>query len=377
MQIKSLRSEEFLKKHKFFKFLLPQDPESDLISRYRNKFVLIDGDKGAGKTSLKVALLSIFHQLNKFREHEFIKYKLYELVRRGFFRKSEYKDVDILELNRELYNKGLPVLEPEDYLNIDIDINNPPHAIYDTDFSALELDKEGNVLAESHDVEFSQIRMPNKKKKFKTFLPYAVIASSEDIDIENNSKADALDLSKYEWNKKQRHPGYTQLAETQYGETVAKWQRRNVDVLIYIKKRRDKFKCCFNNKKATVWGETKHRKCVKSTWEVWLYEGQRIVQKCGFNHLAPLSKAEQRLLATKPTEELILRSQIKVAKITFKGKINDYYDSSSCEGEFYADFAGFNLEEKISLRPNYTAKDIEQRFQKRNTEPPPEPPNKS
>lgn len=150
MQIKSLRSEEFLKNHKLFKFLLPQDPESDLISRYRNKFILIDGDKGAGKTSLKVALLSIFHQLNKFREHEFIKYKLYELVRRGFFRKSEYKDVDILELNRELYNKGLPVLETEDYLNIDIDINNPPHAIYDTDFSALELDKEGNVLAESH-----------------------------------------------------------------------------------------------------------------------------------------------------------------------------------------------------------------------------------
>lgn len=371
MKIRSLAMENFLNNHKLLHILLPQEQESDLISRYRNKFILIDGDKGFGKTSLKVALLSIFHQLNKFKEHEFIKYKLYELVRRGFFRKNEYKDVDILKLNQELYNQNLPTLEPEDYLNIDIDINNPPHAIYDTDFSALELDKKGNILTESHDVEFSQIRMPDKNKKFKTFLPYAVIASSEDIDIENNSKADALDLSKYEWNKKQRHPGYTQLAETQYGETVAKWQRRNVDILIYIQKRIDKFKWCFNNKKQSVWGETKHKRCFKTTWNVWLYEGQRIVQKCGFNHLAPLNKAEQRLLSSKPTEELILRSQIKVARITFKGKINDYYDSSSCEGEFYANFTGFKINEKTSLRPDYTARDIELRFQKRSAEEPP------
>lgn len=370
MKIKSLRTENFLNNHKLFYWLLPQDRESDLISRFRNKFILIDGDKGAGKTSLKVALLSIFHQLNKYSEHEFIKFKLYELIKRGFFRKAEFKDVDIMKLNQELYNKGLPTLVPEDYLNIDIDVNNPPHAIYDTDFSALELDKTGSIIEETHDVEFSQIRMPDKKKKFKTFLPYAVIASSEDIDIENNSKADALDLSKYEWNKKQRHPGYTQLAETQYGETVAKWQRRNVDVLIYIKKRRDKFKWCFYNNKQSVWGETKHKRCYKTVWEVWLYEGQRIVQKCGFNHLAPLSRAEQRILASKPTEELILRSQIKVAQIAFKGKINDYYDSSSCEGEFYADFAGFNINERTSLRPDYTAKDIEKRYQKRCAEEP-------
>ena len=85
MQIKSLFWEQFLKRHKALNWLLPQEPTSDLISQYRNKYILIDGDKGAGKTSLKVALLSIFHQLNKFTEHEFIKFKLYELIRRGFF----------------------------------------------------------------------------------------------------------------------------------------------------------------------------------------------------------------------------------------------------------------------------------------------------
>ncbi len=369
MQIKSLFWENLLKQHRMLYWLLPQDPASDLISRYRNKSILIDGDKGAGKTSLKTALLAIFYQLNKFTEQRFIRYKLYELIKRGFFRKPYYKGIDILKLNQELYQKGLPTLTPEDYCNLDIDLNDPPHSIYDTEYSALELDKNYNVLEESHDVEFSEVRMPNKKKKFKTFLPYAVIASSEDIDLENNSKEDALDKGKYEWNKKQRHPGYTQLNETQYGETVAKWQRRTVDVLIYIKKRYDKFKWCLsNNNPNQTWGESKHRKQIESTWLVWLYEGQNLVKTCGYDHKAPLTKKEQELLLTKPTEELLLRAQIKTAKISFKGNINTYYDSSACEGEFYADFNGFNVNEKTSLRPNYDASDIEARYNKRNAE---------
>ena len=100
MQYKSLRQEEFFNNHsKLFKHWLPQDPNSDIISNYRNKYILIDGDKGAGKTSLKTAILSIFYQLNHFREQQFIKFKLYDLIKRGFFRKKEYQNVDILKLN--------------------------------------------------------------------------------------------------------------------------------------------------------------------------------------------------------------------------------------------------------------------------------------
>lgn len=366
MQIKSLFWEQFLKRHKVLNWLLPQEPTSDLISQYRNKYILIDGDKGAGKTSLKVALLSIFYQLNKFTENEFIKFKLYELIRRGFFRKPGFKDVNILKLNQELFNNGLPTLEPEDYCEIDIDINNPPHAIYDTDYSVLQFYKD-NIISETHDVDFSEIRMPNKKKNFKTFLPYAVIASSEDIDLENNSKEDSLDKSKYEWNKKQRHPGYTQIAETQYGETVAKWQRRSVDVLIYIQKRIDCYKWVFNNKSPS-WGENKHCKRYKSIWCVWLYDGQRCVQKCGYNHLSPLTKKEANMLYKSPTEELKLRASIKELYITFYGDITKHYDSTSAEGEFYAGFEGFKINEGLSLRPNYTAADIEERFEKRNAD---------
>lgn len=367
MQYKSLRQEEFFNNHsRLFKHWLPQAPNSDIISNYRNKYILIDGDKGAGKTSLKTAILSIFYQLNHFREQQFIKFKLYDLIKRGFFRKKEYQNVDILKLNQELYNKGLKTLTPNDYCDIDIDIDNPPHAIYDTEFSALLIDKNDKIVEETHDIDFEEIRMPNQKRKFKSLLPYSVVASSEDIDLANNSKADTLDVSKYEFNKKQRHNGITQIAETQYGETVAKWQRRSVDVLIYIQRRYDKFKFCWNNKNPTTWGETKHRIRISSTWYCWIYEGQRVVQRCGYSHLAPLSSLENKLLERNPTEELILRSQIKTCKITFKGNINKHYDSEACQGEFYADFTGFNITEKKSLRPDYTAKDVNDRYIQRN-----------
>lgn len=367
MQYKSLKQEEFFNNHnKLFRKFLPQTPDSDLISKYRNKYILIDGDKGAGKTSLKTALLCIFYQLNHFREQQFIKFKLFDLIKRGFFRKKEYQNVDILKLNQELYAKGLNILTPEDYCDLDIDIDNPPHAIYDTEFSALTLDKDDNPLELSHDIDFEEIRMPNAKRKFKTLLPYSVVASSEDIDLANNSKADTLDVSKYEFNKKQRHNGITQLAETQYGETVAKWQRRSVDVLIYIQRRYDKFKFCWNNKNPTTWGETKHKRKIRSTWYCWIYEGQRVVQRCGYSHLAPLSTLENSLLQRNPTEELILRSQIKTCKITFKGNINKHYDSEACQGEFYANFNGFNINEQKSLRPDYTAKDVNDRYDLRN-----------
>lgn len=367
-EIKTLKMENFLKKYKFLHRFLPQNPNSDLISQYRNKYILIDGDKGAGKTSFKTALLAIFYQNNAHREHEFIKYKLYDLIRRGFFRKKEYKNVDILKVNQELYSKGLRTLEPEDYCDIDIDIYNPPHAIYDTEYSVLSFDNEQPTEL-THDLDFGQIRMPNNKKKYKTFLPYAVIASSEDIDLDNNSKQDQLDKSKYEWNKKQRHPGYTQIAETQYGETVAKWQRRSVDVLIYIKRRGSVLRWCLNNQNPDYEaGETKHKKCLKSTWDIWIYDGQRIVQKCGYDHLSPLTEKERSMALKTPTEELILRGQIRTARIVFNGNINKYYDSSACEGEFYACFKGFNVDERTSLSPNYTCSDIETRFQKRNAE---------
>lgn len=366
MRYKSLLQESFFNSHsKLFKRFLPQDPNCDLISKYRDKYILLDGDKGAGKTSLKTALLSIFYQLNFFTEQQFIKYRLYKLVSRGFFRKKEYQDVDILKLNQELYAKGLKTLTPEDYCNIDIDINNPPHAIYDTEFSALTLDKKDKVIEESHDIEFDEIRMPNEKKKFKSFLPYAVIASSEDIDLENNSKIDNLDISKYEFNKKQRHNGITQIAETQYGDTIAKWQRRTIDVLIYIQGRYDKFKFCFNNPNPT-WGETNHKKRISSTWVCWLYDTQNLVKSAGFDHKAPLSELEKEILLTNPTESLILRSHIKILTITFKGNINRHYDSEACQGEFYANFQGFKIDEKKSLRPDYTAKDINDRYNSRN-----------
>ena len=228
------------------------------------------------------------------------------------------------------------------------------------------IDKNDKIIEETHDIDFEEIRMPNQKRKFKSLLPYSVVASSEDIDLANNSKADTLDVSKYEFNKKQRHNGITQIAETQYGETVAKWQRRSVDVLIYIQRRYDKFKFCWNNKNPTTWGETKHRIKVSSRWYCWIYEGQRVVQRCGYSHLAPLSTLENKLLERNPTEELILRSQIKTCKITYKGNINKHYDSEACQGEFYADFTGFNITEKKSLRPDYTAKDVYDRYIQRN-----------
>lgn len=275
-----------------------QDYKSNLIAIFRDKYIGIDGvTTGAGKTSLLTALQAIFYYFNNKKEYKFRKQKF-----------KWYKLTGQACGNQEV----------------------PEHAMYSNYGNKLKI---GKKFVEPHDVDYGEIRMPNKEDKpFQYFLHGSVIAISEDIELANDNLSEQkIDKTKLEFLKKKRHGHITLLAETQFLRRVAKWERERMDCLIYVwREREDKH---FFNKR------------IKTTWNVWIYTGNEEVLNCGFKHEPPLSPTEWKQYA-KGTK-FGGREYIQERQITFYGDINKYYDPVEHETEFTKGCKKFTFREKF------------------------------
>lgn len=273
-----------------------QDYSSNLIAIFRDYYIGIDGVRtGAGKTSLLTALQAIFYYFNNKKEYKFRKKKFEYYRRTG-------QAVGWSEI--------------------------PPHAMYSNYGNRLKI---GKKQVEPYDVEYDEIRMPNKEKPFQYFPFGSVITISEDIELENDNLSEQkIDKTKLAFLKKKRHGHITLLAETQKLKRVAKWERERIDCLIYVWCEREDKKL-FNRR-------------IKTTWDVWIYCGNDEVLECGFKHEPPLTDAEWKQY--KKGAKFGGREFIQERTIVFYGDINKYYDPLEHEEEFTQGAQKFTLRSK-------------------------------
>ena len=276
-----------------------QDYSSNLIAIFRDYYIGIDGVRtGAGKTSLLTALQVIFYYFNNKKEYKFRKKKFEYYRRTG-------QAVGWSEI--------------------------PPHAMYSNYENRLKI---GKRQVEPFDVEYDEIRMPNKEKPFQYFPFGSVIALSENIELDNDNLSEQkIDKTKLDFLKKKRHGHITILAETQKLKRVAKWERERFDCLIYVwREREDKYF---------------FKRRIKTTWYIWIYCGNDEVLECGFKHEPPLTDAEWKQY--KKGARFGGREYIQEKTIVFYGDINEYYNPLEYETGFTKGAKAFTLRKKTRM----------------------------
>lgn len=258
-----------------------QNKKYDLISEFECSYIGIQGEEGAGKTSLLTALLIVHHQHRNKDKSKLLKRKL------KHFNRENQTDVDV----------------PDTFIYTDFDNKVTPKTWRNY-------------------VEFNQIRMPNEDKESFIYFPYgAVIATSESFDIENNKieKSSKLDMERYKFIKKRRHNHITLISETQDLDAGAKWERTKFRTIISAKE------CRVYHWFGCSWLPVR-----KVKWKVWIYHGSKQLVKLAFNDIPPLTKFERKNSIYNGE----YRTMIEEREITFKGNIFKYYDSEECEEEF-------------------------------------------
>ena len=325
-----------------------QNPEFDLISKYRGRYISIMGNKGSGKTSFLVAIKNIFFQLNRQIELEKHIQDVLNLRARGFnnikplthlIYGDDGKGHTICKLG--LGQIDYKAMKKEWFKNFFRPKNKKNNEI---------IFVKGTEPAREHYFDFNKARMPNFEEPYIHFPKGSILTTSELVDRVYNSKGDKneIDINKLDFIQKIRHKNITLIDETQLWSRCQKWLRDTLDILIIlpVNARKDKY---LNGQR------------ISTTWEYWLYNGSNELKEAGFNGVAPFTKKELKNLDKTKTNSL--KTQIEVKTLTFYGDIEKLYDSTSHEYEFDYGLNYYELEKTQSVDfGNYTKGNLDNEF---------------
>ena len=309
----------------------------DFLMQHRTNFIGIDGAKGQGKTSLLTFMQYMLYKFNHNYEEMRLKEDAEALNNMGFTQVkplpyaffSSYKNFLYIPTEKELKRQRF-------WFNLKAWIFGYKKKITAIDSDNSLLDDEKKLLKEKYtltplsvkkpfETHLKFLRIPNDEKPFQHFPFGSWIFISEVFskDLNNVDTDVEFDSYQFEFLQQQRHNGITLIAETQLLSRGTAWAREFIDTQIYIAKR-------------FIYDDHAELLC-------YLYEGETIVKKFGFNHRFPIDELRKNKLQR--DGELDGEDEIKFIKIKVPLFIFDYYNSQEHREKFLRKLVNYSTKQ--------------------------------
>ena len=325
----------------------------DFLMQHRNMFIGIDGRKRVGKTMTMSFMQMLLYKFNHKYEESRLKEDAEALHNMGFkdveplpyaiF--SNYKNYIYIPTEKELKRQRIAFKIKSWFFNYNKKIKaiNADKSLT-SDEKELLLDKyklkplEAKKPFETH---LNLLRVPNEEKEFQHFPYGSWIFISEELSKElNNVDSDVeFDSHQFEFFQQQGHNGITLIAETQLLSRSAAWAREFIDVQLYLAKSME---------------YEDHLEIL-----AFLYEGEQIVKKFGFNHRFPIDEARKKKL--QKSGELDGEDNIKLVKINVPFYVKGYYNHQEHREKFLRKLTKYSAKQWQDGEESNTKEAIEAR----------------